>query len=253
MLLQAHSIEKFVVSPVVHHVYVQDDLIPLETWENMLSPIYKKNTLVLSHNKIKKYTASTKILGWIHQQYIKLMLASEMPDEYVLSLDSKNVFCNSIDIEKYYYGYEGQYGIDVDIYTSELEWTTYWKEWVRLIEVETKIKSPNQQFPCTPFVFKNSSLKKMNSCIDIKGLFNKAAEKEIIVSEYLLYNFFKDTSSLRLSEYNDPRKSNVFTIFRRDLDDNSEYKEATRKFLLSSGLEPNYVNPAIDLTSHKNR
>jgi hypothetical protein len=251
MLLQAHSIEKFVVAPIVHHVYVHDDRIPLYLWEKALSPIYKKHKLVLSHNKFKIYDGDDKAYGWNEQQYIKLMLASEMQEEYILSLDSKNVFCDYVDIEKIFFGYEGSLGTDIDVHTSNLEWVKYWSPWIELIENHTGLKSPTQRFPQTPFVLNKASLRKMNECSDIKSLFQEACNKGIRPSEYILYNFFKDNRSLSLN--GNSESFGIFTIFRRNLDDVDGYEETTRNFLLSLGLESRYVNPAIDLTTHKNR
>jgi hypothetical protein len=251
MLLQAHSIEKFVVAPIVHHVYVQDDRIPLYLWEKALSPIYKNHKLVLSYNKFKIYDGVDKAHGWNEQQYIKLMLASEMQEEYILSLDSKNVFCTQVNIDKVFHGYEGTMGTDVDVYTSNLEWVKYWSPWINLIENFTGLRSPLQKFPCTPFVFKKSSLRKMNQYLNVKNLFQEVSKKEIRPSEYILYNFFKDNKSLSLN--GNPESFGIFTIFRRDLDDVEGYKENTRNYLLSLGLESRYVNPAIDMTTHKNR
>lgn len=251
MLLQAHSIEKFVVSPVVHYVYIQDDKLPLHLWEKTLSSIYKKHKLVLVHKKFKIHDDESGAHGWNEQQYIKLMLASEMQEEYILSLDSKNVFCDYVDIEKIFFGYEGSLGTDIDVHTSNLEWVKYWSPWIELIEKYTRISSPVQRFPCTPFVFKNSSLKKMNKHLDVQYLFQEVSKKEIRPSEYILYNFFKDHRSLSFT--GNLHSYGLFTIFRRDLDDVEGYKENTRNFLLNLGLEARYVNPAIDLTTHKNR
>lgn len=252
MLLQAHSIEKFVVSPVVHYVYIQDDRIPFYLWEKALSPIYKKHKLVLLNNKFKIFDDESKAQGWNEQQYIKLMLASEMPEGYILSLDSKNLFCAQTDIEKVFFGYEGSLGTDVDVYTSRLEWVKYWSDWIKLIENFTAINSPIQRFPHTPFVLKSSSLRKMNKHLNVKQLFQEASMKGIKPSEYMLYNFFRDNRSLSLSNMNS-QDLGIFTIFRRDLDNGDGYKENTRNFLLNLGLEDRYVNPAIDLTTHKNR
>jgi hypothetical protein len=251
MLLQAHSIEKFVVAPIVHHVYVQDDRIPLYLWEKALSPIYKKHKLVLSHNKFKIYDSDDKAHGWNEQQYIKLMLASEMQEEYILSLDSKNVFCTQVDTDKVFAGYEGTVGTDVDVYTSNLEWVKYWSPWLKLIEKFTGLSSPLQKFPCTPFVLKYASLRKMNRHLNVRNLFQETSNKDIRPSEYMLYNFFKDHKSLPLN--GNSESFGIFTIFRRDLDDVDGYKEKTRNYLISLGLEARYVNPAIDMTTHKNR
>jgi len=251
MMLQAHSIEKFVVTPIVHHVYVQDDRIPLYLWEKSLAPIYKKHKLVLSYNKFKIYDGTAKAHGWNEQQYIKLMLASEMQEEYILSLDSKNVFCTQVDIDEVFNGYEGTLGTDVDVHTSNLEWVTYWSPWIKLVENFTGLSSPPQRFPCTPCVLKSSSLRKMNWNLDVKSIFQEASKKEIRPSEYMLYNFFKDNKSLPLN--GSAQSFGIFTIFRRDLDEVEGYKENTRNFLLNLGLEARYVDSAIDLTTHKNR
>ncbi len=251
MLLQAHSIEKFIDVPITHHVYVQDDRIPIPIWEKALSPIYKKHTLVLSHNKFKIHEPQQRPHGWNEQQYIKLMLASEMQHEYILSLDSKNIFFKPVDIEKTFYGHEGGLGNDIDVHTSNLEWVKYWSIWIKMVEDRTGIKSPKQRFPCTPFVFKNSSLKKMNKNLDVRHLFQSVFNTEIRPSEYILYNFFKDQKSFSLEK--NLEDFGIYTVYRRDLDDIPEYKEKTRALLLGVGLEPNYVNPAIDRTSQRNR
>jgi hypothetical protein len=67
----------------------------------------------------------------------------------------------------------------------------------------------------------------------------------------MLYNFFKDHKSLSLN--GNSESFGIFTIFRRDLDNVDGYKEKTRNYLISLGLEARYVNPAIDMTTHKNR
>ena len=46
MVLQAHSLEKFIHKPCIHYVVIEDDSDPVE-WDDLLKNIYKKHKLVL--------------------------------------------------------------------------------------------------------------------------------------------------------------------------------------------------------------
>ena len=247
MLLQAHSVEQFVVDPTIHYIYIEDDAIPLREWESLLIPIYKRHQVVLIYQQLNL----PNLCGYFQQQYLKLALSSKLSNEYILSLDSKNVFCKNINLHETFYGNDGGSSEQIDIHTTHHEWASYYMPWINIVERLTNSKSPKQRFPSTPFVFKNSSLKKMNTSVNIKQLFtDEIANTVTKPSEYLLYNFFnEDSGEARWWS----TENGVFTVFRRDLEDSPGYREETRKFLIDCGLDPIYVNPAVDLTSQHNR
>lgn len=238
MLLQAHSIEKFVTNPTTHYVVLSDrDLTPASIleWHCILQPIYKKHRLVLLH----KYNAvdmfpeirvhGQYMQGWDLQQFIKLKIHQLITDEYYLTLDSKNIFVLPTNLVKTFWGIEGTSTIiyqdtkDPDIYHHPS--MRYWLPFMRLLEKRfllTNNRPKSLWFAGTPFCLETATVQRMFD-YDIEALFAECMQiiddigddesrfiDKPMISEYVLYSYFTKKERIEtqwafgLQEGNDP-------------------------------------------------
>lgn len=281
MLLQAHSIEKFVKEPTTHYVIIEDQhgktTSTLE-WLCLLQPIYKKHKLVL----LDKTSAPELFFewdkgspaGWDQQQYIKLKIHELIHTEYYLTLDSKNFFIRPSSLTEFY----GIEGCDTVMSINDIPQhpsLPYWFNWMSLIEQCTgKTRPSDFWFAGTPFNLKTSIVKEIFKH-DIEGMFIKALdscyvnptdyENHTRISEYILYAFFTDAvrdASLYWSCGYGPGMSNeleslyqdrmndgarpLFTLHRDRLA-SVQHRQDVINYLIFCGLDPAYVIPAIIL------
>ena len=280
MMLQAHSIEKFVSEPTTHYVFIEDDRTSMLEWECLLKPIYKRHKLVLLNKESAPdmylkapYKVGKQLMfsGWTRQQYVKLHVSKMIREEYYLILDSKNIFFKSINLKDTFYGKEGSGSVlNLDVPDDQLhESLPYWLNWMKLIEFKYRIPRPKKTwFTGTPFVFKTDIAKHIVNTYDIEELFTEAwgdgGDNRVHISEFMLYSYF--TNSERINwrcsggylggglEWlkGDSTVYSVFTMFRLELD-NGNNRDIIKQFFLDAGLDEKYVVPAVYLTSAKNR
>jgi hypothetical protein len=281
MLLQAHSIEKFVKEPTTHYVIIEDQSgvkTRILEWLCLLQPIYKKHRLVL----LDQSSAPELFLewdkgivgGWIQQQYIKLKMHELINTDYYLTLDSKNFFIRPTSLSEFY----GKEGCDTIMPVDDVPQHPslyYWVPWMELIEKHTKKSRPSEfWFAGTPFSLKTEIVKDFFNDYDIDSMFTEAMDtthynsdidKHVRISEYILYAYFTDAvrdvdiqwccgygsgMSEELESLFNDRMNNktkpVFTLHRDRLAAVQHRKEVI-DYLVFCGLEPSYVIPAVML------
>lgn len=237
LLLQSHSIEKFLIQPTKHYVYIQDNVVDIVNWKKLLEPLYKRNQLILLHDKYHLDTNN----GYFHQQYLKLKVASELNDEKLLILDSKNGFYKPIDLGFWFDSVEGGGGIKFN-FESSIDWLFHYGSFIKNLEIEIGINCPNLVHPTTPFVFRKATLNRMNNCLNLDIFFANNLKKcvknnSFQLSEFILYQFFmRDEHSQLIIP------SEMYTIYR-----NNKAKEEFRAKLIEVGLDNFIVNEAINL------
>lgn len=276
MLLQAHSIEKFVIDPITHYVILDDrtgNTTSEFEWKVLLEPIYKKHKLVLLTrenspdiflNDDGHLLEGLPVAGWTTQQYCKLAISKLIDTESYIVLDTKNIFIKNVNSSSLVYEGSDQ------LMTYEHPAMEYFGPFVK--HVCKTFNKPNPAtfwFPGTPFGFKTSTIKTILEN-DITSLFLDQYKKENPISEFVLYRCFVDgeiplrdhTSSLTCgmpfpkedhdhawAEFikheiiNCPARCTV-TIFRDRLEDD-EHRRRAIHFLTSIGLDLHYVNPGI--------
>lgn len=278
MLLQAHSIEKFVKEPTTHYVIIEDqsgNTTSTLEWLCLLQPIYKKHRLVL----LDKESAPELFLewdkgtvgGWDQQQYIKLKIHELVDTQYYLTLDSKNFFMRPTSLIQFY----GHEGCDTIMSLSDVPQhpsLPYWFEWMNTVEEITgKPRPENFWFAGTPFNLKTDIVKEIFN-YNVEQLFLQAinnnhdnVDKRVAISEYILYAYFSfpdKKANLRWSTGYGPeiRKETidllngsihcvsrpVFTLHRDRLQD-IQHRNDIIQHLIACGLDSSYVIPAIIL------
>jgi hypothetical protein len=278
MLLQAHSIEKFVKEPTTHYVIIEDqsgNTTSTLEWLCLLQPIYKKHRLVL----LDKESAPELFLewdkgtvgGWDQQQYIKLKIHELVDTQYYLTLDSKNFFMRPTSLIQFY----GHEGCDTIMSLSDVPQhpsLPYWFEWMNTVEEITgKPRPENFWFAGTPFNLKTDIVKEIFN-YNVEQLFLQAinnnhdnVDKRVAISEYILYAYFsfpdkkanlcwstgygpeirKETIDLLNGSIHCVSRP-VFTLHRNRLQD-IQHRNDIIQHLIACGLDSSYVIPAIIL------
>ena len=278
MLLQAHSIEKFITDPITHYVIIDDrvgNITSEDEWRDLLTPIYKKHKLVLltRENQPDIFLADKghvldglPVAGWTTQQYCKLAVSKFIDSERYVVLDSKNIFIKKVNSSSL--AFEGS----DQLMTYEHPAMEYFGPFVE--NTCRKFNKPNPTifwFPGTPFGVKTSLTKNIMEH-DINSFFLDMYKQQIPISEFILYRCFVDhelpfrdhTSSLTCgmpfskenhddewAEWTKHEIINVpvrctITVFRDRLEF-PEHRKRAIHFLTSMGLELKYVEPGIML------
>jgi hypothetical protein len=94
MLLQAESISLF-LTPCVHWVIINEEVVDLEKWKFALSPYYKNHTLKLL--TLKDFKPINSSQGWVRQQILKLRISEHTTNDYLI-LDTKCFFVKHTDL-----------------------------------------------------------------------------------------------------------------------------------------------------------
>lgn len=94
MLLQAESISLF-LTPCVHWVIINEEVVDIKQWEVALNPYYKNHTLkILTLKDFKPINSSQ---GWVRQQILKLRISEHTTNDYLI-LDTKCFFVKHTDL-----------------------------------------------------------------------------------------------------------------------------------------------------------
>lgn len=278
MLLQAHSIEKFIIDPITHYVIIDDrhgNITSEDEWRSLLEPIYKKHNLVLLTrenqpdiflNDEGHLRDGLQIAGWTTQQYCKLAVSKFIDTEWYVVLDTKNIFIKSVNSSSLVYE-----GAD-QLITYEHPAMDFFGPFVE--KVCKKFNKPNPKvfwFPGTPFGVKTAIVKNIMEN-DIDSFFINLYKQDIPISEFILYRCFVDHklpfrdhfSSLTCglpfpTKDHDDEWAKFFqaeiigvpdrctiTVFRDRLDI-PEHRKRAIHFLTGMGLDLKYVEPGIML------
>jgi Family of unknown function (DUF6492) len=147
MRLQAHSLDRFVADPVVHHVYIEDTAMDLAAWHAQLVPFYSRHHLVLcdGHALLHSRLGDFATGGWQRQQAIKLLAARDVSSSRYMVLDSKNLAIKHIDIS----GWPVRHGSGVPRGDRRGEMERFIQDLVR----DRGIDQPRETWtPCTPWI-----------------------------------------------------------------------------------------------------
>jgi hypothetical protein len=99
LLLQAHSIDKFIQEPCHHWITVEDESLTPEEWHGILAPYYIRHKLTLTFSKRPDLEFDPPFtLGWRRQQILKLTTAAMAMSDNALVLDCKNIFVRPTDL-----------------------------------------------------------------------------------------------------------------------------------------------------------
>jgi hypothetical protein len=197
-VLQAHSLDKFLLKPCVHWIIIENSNRPISYWQDKLNPYYTRNSLKLIHSN--SILGSDNLPGYFRQQLIKLKISELVSSNSYLVLDSKDLLIRPVtvydwgDIEgnsSIYYPPENSTTLE-DILGPDLKWN---KTFLEVVEKNNQISRPNFFWaPVTPFRLKTNSVKKLNSSLDIEHYFNPIVNSfSRQASEFLLYRYFSDT------------------------------------------------------------
>lgn len=183
MVLQSHSIDRFVISgmPITHWVIIESSNKSMQEWEDALSPFYQRHNLklILGSSLIK---VDEKIHGYFRQQMLKFLIVNLVNDDTYLVLDSKNLFVRHCNLDKWpveegnnYLGFRGQ----IIIYEDYIDY------------LENLFgRCPNYFWhPITPFLMKKEVVKLILDKINVYEILNKSKINHE-VSEFVLYKFF---------------------------------------------------------------
>ena len=180
ILLQAHSIDKFIDKPCRHWITVEDESLTPEEWHGLLSSYYQRHTLYLTFQPRPELQFDEPFnLGWRNQQRLKLSTGKLSDSDRVMVLDAKNFFIkptvmDAIDIR---HG-NGRY---TDVLPPMA------KIWKKYLEDNLKLPSPTH-FPAslsTPTIYDVSLLR----TLDVDEIFFQDA---VPAGEVLFYFFHVD-------------------------------------------------------------
>lgn len=198
-ILQAHSLDKFLIDPCVHWIVIEKSNKPITYWQDKLCPYYTRHSLKLLHSS--SIIQCDNLPGYFRQQIIKLKIAELISSESYLILDSKDLLIRPVNLHAWG-DFEGNSSIYYppansttleDVLGPDLKWNQIFLEFV---EKYNQLTRPNFFWaPITPFRVKTTNVKKLNSSLDIEYYFNpmlNSFSKQ--ASEFLLYRYFSDIS-----------------------------------------------------------
>jgi hypothetical protein len=196
ILLQAQSIDLFVEKPTTHWIIVEDNSLSLYEWEKLLSPYYTRHTLNVSFS-IRDELRNDEFhepwkYGWRRQQTLSFMASRMVKSDRYLSLDSKNFFVRTIDLDALPLRHgSGRYADTKEILTTPK--LHILRNWLLYISQETGMKIPDKVCggPCeTPFVMNTQISRKITQEIEFEKLFFQPELYHVPRSEYHLYWFY---------------------------------------------------------------
>lgn len=209
LILQIHSMEKFITEPCLHMVAVEDGSKTPDEWLDILAPLYNRHSLRFFwferpdmdfSNEILRYSPTAKNglggLGWRRQQILKLQVTAESAvKDSVLVLDSKNIFVNPVDINAWPVKHgNGKYMTWEQITTSDNRgWITI-KNWMQHLHDDYGLNIPEKVAMIleTPFRWQTDIVKKIWNSYDIPEMFLNP--EHMPNSEFHTYFYFVDPS-----------------------------------------------------------
>lgn len=268
MLMQAQSIDKFLLDRSTHWVVIQTSSKPIQEWVDALSPYYTGPCqLRFFDTRSYKKTLSENLLtpghkNWIDQQMLKLLIVDRIDSDSYLVLDTKNFFIKPTRLSESPQ-HEGNAFID-----ERQKQYRYWPDWIELLENITGKKPTHFWEPTTPFRMKTSIVKEiLNNHPKLELLFDYVHNGLTIpagISEFILYRFYSNF------DFNTSVKSFSFTfwgnytieMFRSCLTDNNikiigfhrffirdqsdDCISEIQKSLIEIGFDNNIVNRVFD-------
>ena len=184
MILQSYSIEKFVLVPCIHWVFIEDTSTSLEEWHEILKMYYNGiHTL-----KIIKLDVNENVGGWHRQEIGKLEAFKYINDDYI-TLDTKNFFFKETYLDwKILEGNGWLSNVDFNYFDEFIDFCS------------KKLNLPKPQFfnsQDTPFKYQKSVMEKIHK-VNFSDLIIEASKLNILACEQVVYDFFTDA---RYNEY----------------------------------------------------
>lgn len=225
IMLQAHSIDKYVEKPVKHWVIVEDNSLSLVEWEDILSPFYTKHELNLSFsirdNRDEEFSAPFTY-GWRRQQVLSFAASKLVTSERYLSLDSKNFFVRTIDFDDLPLRHgSGRYRDTKEVMTVPR--LHVMRNWLLYISQETGLPIPDKFCggACeSPFVMNTEISRKIYDEIDIEKMFFASEMYHVPRSEYHLYWFY-----VPVEEYDAPKEWMSSALNEHEIDNSIPVKD----------------------------
>lgn len=179
MILQSYSIEKFVLTPCVHWVFIEDTNTSIDEWHEILNVYYKGiHTL-----KIIKLNVNETVSGWHRQEIGKLEAFQYINDDYIV-FDTKNFF-----FRETYLNWKISEG-------NGLLSNTDFNNFDEFIDLCSKMLNlPIPKFfhsQDTPFKFQKNVMEKIQK-INFSELIIESQRANIMSCEQVVYDFFSNT------------------------------------------------------------
>lgn len=196
LLLQAHTIDKFIDRPCRHWITVEDESLTPEEWHGLLAPYYTRHKLFLTFSKRPDLEFDAPFtIGYRRQQTLKLITAANVLSDVCLVLDCKNFFIKETSLESWpYTNGNGRY----TILEQEPEYFLP-RAWVEYIHTNTNIEKP-KVFPsrlATPFACTREYARNAIEHPMFEKLF---FQTEVIpMTEMFYYYFFVPHEKIELS------------------------------------------------------
>lgn len=221
LLLQAHSIDKFIQEPCQHWITVEDESLTPDRWRELLAPYYTKHTLHLTFSKRPDLEFKEPFtLGYRRQQVVKIQTAANVTSERSLVLDCKNIFIRPVDLSSWpYKNSVGRY-----LYLENEADDFFPRKWINYIHEQTGIPIP-KKFPptlATPFAVTTEYMKKAAEHPLFESLFYNNIDM-FPMTEMFYYYFFvpeeeldepKETICSAMSYYDVPDINDCDDHFR---------------------------------------
>lgn len=188
LLLQAHSIDKFIDKPCRHWITVEDESLTPEEWHGLLAPYYTRHKLFLTLSKRPDLHFDEPFtLGYRRQQTLKLLSVSGITSEVCVVLDCKNIFVKPFTLSHWpYRNGKGKYT------TLDEEADTFFpRQWIDCIHRKTGLPIPSKFPPrlATPFACMPKYAKRATDHPLFEELFFHTDEC-IPMTEMFYYYFF---------------------------------------------------------------
>ena len=174
MVLQSHSIAKFVNAKLTHHVFIEDNALPIEYWQSILEKFYSGDKQLCLYD-IRVDDPD----GYIRQLYLKIFAAYHVQDDYLI-LDSKNFFIKDTTLD-----YDIPEG-SCDMF----ELLNFGKDFPKWVADNYHLPIPNNLWTVhTPFKMKEETCLRLLE-LNLLEIFRKGLDAGCWPSEFVLYSFF---------------------------------------------------------------
>jgi hypothetical protein len=245
MELQSYSINKWVKNSSHHLVIVEDKVLSVSEWYEILSPYYTVHKLTILPTLLpdEDYENESFIKnGYQRQQILKYLAADHVIDDSYLILDTKNFFIKPVDLNDW----PVKEGIPYVHLVTENTSAPYskWAYWV--CDKYGLTKFPMAHEILTPFVMKTDISKEIMTLKSIKKFFFEPRVSINWESEFLFYSLFSQNKQAELTENDNKVELSTTHLFSSADQFNSQDKfiddSFNRSTILLFGLHRKLLN-----------
>ena len=185
MQLLAHTLDRFVTDPCVHHVVIEDNDTSYGEWLTLLLPHYTKHQLKIVHD----YNLSSGDMyrgGYFRQQQIKLQMSEKIYADKYIVIDSKTIFFKPVTMSQW----------PVHHGNRTIGTIPQYDGWVRKMCEMMQIPYPDPMpLAMTPFVIKTATARNLVNTFDVTALIwrdpiHDTTTDNLNPSEFLLYTLY---------------------------------------------------------------